>query len=596
MDRPRLRSCDALLCAALLCAGAGVMTRVVAAVPAQGPGPPAGVPTFPVPPAPADDAPAARLDVVATDPQGRAVADLRRADFELLERGVARTLISAEYRGGSDVPRAFAFLLDDFHVASGESTLRARAALSTFVDQLDSRDLVAVLKPLEPAAAVRFTRDREPLRAAIAAFEGRQGDLTPRGDFETQFIGRAPEAVAAARAQIVTAALRDLTLRAGELEVERPILVFVSDGFRRDSLRVRGARGADLQEVVRAAGRLHLTIYPFSPGGAETGPAAEPAMLEWLASQTGGRAVKAPDDLAAGFTRLLRDLASCYTLTWRPPDPDGRFHPIELRTTRRRVELRARAGYWAPLPVGARASVTPSLPMRALHRSAMVDTWVGFVPTPEGQPALVITWEPHAGVARPTTVRLRARTPDGVSLFDGPLGAVRASSGGSTPDSARFAAAASRVELDIEILDAAGRRLDLDTRDVEVPDLRRQRSGPVLWSPQVIRARAFREFESLAADPAAAPSSSRRFARGDRLLIRVPALDASGDAVAVSARLLNAWGQPMREIPSAGTAGEGIAQFGLALSWLGPGQYLIELSGANAHGSATERIPFTLVG
>lgn len=556
--------------------------------------------------------------MVVTDTLGRPVGDLRSADFELRESGIARPLSSVEYRGGAHATRALAFLLDEFHVSPGESTERARAALSRFVDEaLGPQDVTAVLRPLEPAATLQFTRDRAPLRAAIAAFSGRQGDPTPRGDFETQFIGRAPEAVRSARAQIVAAALSDIAIRTGGTGADRAVLVVVSDGFPGDRPGTGAGRAADLQGVVRAASRLQLTIYAFSPGGTprqdpDAGTPARSdagaAMLEWLTAQTGGRAVRWPDDLGAGFARLSRDLASSYTLTWPPLEADGRFHRIELRTKRPRLEVRTPPGYWAAASAGTAAPT--SLPrMRALHRSPLVETWVGLVPragpgaTPGpgaavGPPQVVVSWEARPGAGRAVTARLQARASDGAPLFSGDLSAVRRPAG-SAPDSARFEARGPRVELDIEILDANGKRLDLETRDVDVPDLRQQHPGPVLWFPQILRARAFREYEAMAANPGAAPSSSRRFSRSDRLLIRVPAVDASGEPVAVSARLLNALGQPMREIEATGANGEGIggmAQFGLPLSWLGPGQYLIEVRGTNANGTATERMAFTLDG
>ena len=84
---------------------------------------------------------------------------------------------------------------------------------------------------------------------------------------------------------------------------------------------------------------------------------------------------------------------------------------------------------------------------------------------------------------------------------------------------------------------------------------------------------------------------------GDRLLIRVPVYDASGAAVTVSARVLNERGDAMREIERADSAaGDNIAQFALPLSWLGPGQYMIELSGVNANGTVRERVAFRVRG
>jgi hypothetical protein len=156
---------------------------------------------------------------------------------------------------------------------------------------------------------------------------------------------------------------------------------------------------------------------------------------------------------------------------------------------------------------------------------------------------------------------------------------------------------AGRVELDLTILDIQGTVLDTDARDFDVPDLRSQKRGPVLLAPEVVRARTLRDFNTASADPDAAPSSVRTFARGDRLLIRVPAFDASGASVQVTAKVLNELGQPMRTIDATvGTLRDGMTQFALPLAWLVPGAYQIELLGSNANGAVRERLAFRVTG
>jgi VWFA-related protein len=568
-----------------------------------------------------------RIDAVVTDQQGRPILNLRPSDFELLENGAPRPLTSVELRTPArpdtaaarpieteeDEERAarqpgtrvFAFLLDEFHVAPGANAERARAAVSRFIDeQLQPQDLALVMRPLDAVTGIRFTRDRTALHAAIAELSFRKGDLAPRSAFEEQYIGHGPAAVAAARVQIVTAALRELTLRLGDLQADRGVVVLVSEGFARETAAPRGTRVQDLQGVVRASSRFHLALYTFNPGEPGAKPAddtREAATLEWLAAQTGGRAVLPGEDLAAGFDRLSRDLAAYYAITYRPEKADGRFHPIELRAGRRNVELRARPGYWAPLggewrALVSAASISP-ISRRALHRSTIIDTWVGLASDAAGRVRMVISWEPRPGtVSPPRVVAIKARTPAGAELFTGRVAPVQAGTRAEA-DSARFNVPTGRVELDMSILDMQGKVLDTEVRDFEVPDLQSQKRGPVLLFPELVRARTLRDFQTAVADPDAAPSSARVFARGDRLLIRVPVYDSSGTAVQVSARVLNELGQPMRDIDSAGGAGaNGVAQFALPLSWLGPGQYLIEVAGANANGTVRERVAFRVRG
>jgi hypothetical protein len=209
---------------------------------------------------------------------------------------------------------------------------------------------------------------------------------------------------------------------------------------------------------------------------------------------------------------------------------------------------------------------------------------------------MVVSWEPHATASAAQVVAVRARTTSGAALFDGEL--ARVSSGTAMlADSARFDVPAGRVELDLTVRDVQGKVLDTEVRDFDVPDLRAQKRGPMLLFPEVLRARTLREFREASADPNAAPASARTFARGDRLLIRVPAFDPSGAAIEVRAKVLNEWGQPMREIESvASAAGDAVSQFALPLSWLVPGLYLIEVSATNANGAVKERLTFRVAG
>lgn len=578
----------------------------------------------PLPAAGNGETPPVRIDVVVTDPQGRPILDLRPADFELLENGVSKPLTAVELhplpRAAGDVPpieteadekraarepgtRVFAFFLDEFHVSPGPNTDRVRQALTQFVDEkLRPQDLVVVMKPLDAVTSIHFTRDRVPLHGAIDSFTGRKGDYAPRTRFEEIYIGRAAAAVGAARRQIVTAGLREMTMRLGELNADRAALVVFSEGFPRDIPAPRG-RVADLHGVVRASSLFHHAAYTFNPAAAdEAAPPADRdravAMLQWLASQTGGRAVAA-DAMVAGLARLSHDLDAYYALSYQTAHVDGRFHPVEVRARRRDAVVHTRPGYWAPLGGEWRAMVSSAsaamLPMsrRALRRSVAVDTWVGLIRDADGRARMVITWEPRSrGVSSPQVVAVKARTTSGTTLFDGRLG--RVGSGSRVPsDSARFEVPAGRVEIDLTIYDMVGKVVDTDARDFDVPDLRSQKRGPVLLSPEVVRARTLRDFTSATMDPDAAPSSIRTFTRADRLLIRVPAFDVSGAAVQVTAKVLNEWGQPMRNIDAiAAPPGDGMPQFALPLSWLVPGDYHIELLGTNATGTVKERVAF----
>ena len=580
------------------------------------------------PPSTDSDQAAIRIDAVVTDANGRPIVDLRPTDFELREDGVVRPLDAVELRTlpkAGDVvqsiqtesgeeqaakkpgARVFAFVLDEFHVSAGAAADRVRATMNEFIEQtLKPDDLAVVFKPLDSVAAIQFTRDRALLHGAVDSFTGRKGDLTPHTHFEELYIGHSPEAIVSARRQIVGADLRELTMRLGELQADRGVIVLISEGFPRESPPAsRIMRLPDLDGVVRAASRYHVPIYTVNPSLASEDAGApgerdrSAATLQWLAAQTGGRVTDAAT-LVAGMARLKHDFETYYVLSYRPTQVDGRFHAIEIKAKRRDAMVHATPGYWA-VPTTTWRSVVTSAPAlaisrRALRRSPLIDAWVGIVRTPDGHAEMVISWEPKVhGLSAPQVVALKARTTSGTALFDGRLGQV--GSGTTPPDNARFEVAAGRVEIDMTLFDAGGKNLDIDTRDVDVPDFRAKKAGPVLLAPEVVRARTLRDFQTAISNPDAAPSSVRTFARADRLLIRVPAFDLSGTAVQVTAKILSGWGQPMRDIdPITTTPRDGMSQFALPLAWLVPGEYQIELQAANDNGTVKQRITFRVTG
>jgi len=214
-------------------------------------------------------------------------------------------------------------------------------------------------------------------------------------------------------------------------------------------------------------------------------------------------------------------------------------------------------------------------------------TWVPSAPYPS-----TVTATPSK--PRASTVVITASTPDGTVLFDGPVGPTADPVSPAVPNHASFDAPVGPVRVDMKILDVKGVVLDTDARDLTVP--KPQTAGPTIYSPAVLRARSAREFRALAEDPNAAPVPTRDFWRSDRLLIRVPALDASGMPAAVSATLLNRWRQPMRTIDPMDQQSAPITQFDLPLAGLAPGEYTLRLSVAAPGGMVSEHVTFKVQG
>ena len=214
------------------------------------------------------------------------------------------------------------------------------------------------MKPLDHLTEIRFTRDRTAARAAVSSFAGRRNEYTPRSAFEDQYLGRSPSAVRAARAQIVISGLRALATRIGDLNGGLGGIVLLSEGFTTEVPRARERRLPDLQGLVRASSRFRVLLYAFDPGVVAPPPAdadagttdadaaiESSAFLQSLARQTGGDGLPAGQDLGPALARVSRDLDSYYVLTFTAPHAnDGRFHAVQVTTSRRDAKVRARSG------------------------------------------------------------------------------------------------------------------------------------------------------------------------------------------------------------------------------------------------------------
>ena len=154
-----------------------------------------------------------RISTTVTDRAGKPVTGLTLKDFQLSEDGVVQKLTSVDARRPE--PRRIAILLDEFHVDAAD-TARVRDAVTRFVDErLRPDDAAVVLKPLDPLTTIRLSTERDPLRRAIAGFEGRKDNLEPRNKLEEETLGRSPALVEAGRTQVVLSALRALVGQLG---------------------------------------------------------------------------------------------------------------------------------------------------------------------------------------------------------------------------------------------------------------------------------------------------------------------------------------------------------------------------------------------
>jgi VWFA-related protein len=538
-----------------------------------------------------------RISTIVTDRQGRTIAGLSAKDFEVREDGVLQTLEGVEAR--PPAVRRIAILLDEFHVDAADES-RVRDTVRAFVaERLRPEDALVVLKPLDPLSSIKLTVDRASAERTIDSFEGRNGVYEPRNPLEEETMGRAPSLVEAGRAQVVLSALRALASQLGSAPGRSAILV-VTNGFT--PVRRMTSRGLpDANIVQRFANRYDVPIYAFDPRESPPAAAGDGDTIDRLAAETGGATLRGKD-LATSLARVSLELDAGYTLTYTPAHgDDGKYHPVQVSLVRNlstRADARARAGYISPIPPELRRALYergPILPTRLLRRSPIISVWSGITRIDGPNERIAVTWQPAGGAVKPARVTLKATTFEGKVLFEGSLQPVRVAEAAdeAMPDRAEFDAPTGRVQLDMTILDPAGRKLDVDARDIDVPGPKG--NTPVLLPPIMIATQSARAFREVAADVNAAPDPSRQFRRTERLVIRVPAY-ASGRPLQVTGRLLNRTGQLVQQIDAMSDTANGVMQFDLPLAPLAPGDYFLQFTVQGESGTVDQRVPFKITG
>ena len=245
-----------------------------------------------------------------TDAKGRFVTDLTRDEFVVLEDGVPQPVTTF---ADGEQPVSIALAVDrSWSMADGRLEA-AQVGGRTLLLELGEQDramLVAIGSDVE--VAVPLTDDRRAVDSALQ-------DLDPWGS-------------TALRDAVVTA------FDAIEPAPGRRALVLVSDGLERNS---RLSAEAVLTRV-RASDVL---AYPLVL------QRKVPDLLQELADTTGGRTerVRRLRDLPGAMRRIATELRHQYLLGYQPlrAARSGEYRRIEVRVTRDKHQVRARAGYFS---------------------------------------------------------------------------------------------------------------------------------------------------------------------------------------------------------------------------------------------------------
>ena len=399
---------------------------------------------------------------------------------------------------------------------------------------------------------------------------------------------------------------------------------------------------SDLRYIFQTANRFNTSIYTVDPRGLAVFEfdVSEPTVsintdrrqlrvtqdtLRTLAEETGGRAIVNQNDLRPGLEQMLADANGYYLLGYNSSaaPTDGEFHEIEVRVSNPSLRVRARPGYWAiterDVERAERAVVNE--PPRAVdialdqlaepRRGRLVRTWFGTSRSGgDGKTLVTFVWEPVDGRGRrdeASTVLLTAMGESG-AYFRGRI----PEEGGERRNWATFEVDPGELQIGLAIEGSAGEVLDRDRVEMDVPDY--TTPEVVLSTPVFVRARNELEYRSLVDDWTVPPAVSRSFRRTERMLLRFQAYAPGGAVPAVEARLVNRAGEAIvpldvvqpgapaagSEAPPAGAGdpasrpGPNAFQVPVAIPFLPPGEYLIELTATFGDGETTHLAAFRI--
>ena len=289
--------------------------------------------------------------------------------------------------------RIFLIFVDDLHL-DFRNTPRVRQLFTKIAKNLvHDGDMFGIVSTGPSSLAIDLTYDRQVLDAAIQKISGNA--LRPADILEGAETQEGPSEVRY-RAHVAFSTAYDLMRNMEKVHNRRKAVIYVSNGYdfnpfekaRRgedmfgrtfgtgqedttdpfsQSLR-QGQQFADadlareVSELTRAANRANATLYTIDPRGLVAGADIDEQIdpVEWgdhvrktqdslrvLADLTGGIAVVNQNDFDKAIKRIDAETSDYYVLGYysKNPDPLKRTRRIEVKTSRRDLEVWSRTSY-----------------------------------------------------------------------------------------------------------------------------------------------------------------------------------------------------------------------------------------------------------
>jgi len=268
------------------------------------------------------------VSVAIRDGRGRVVRDLTKADFQVIDSGVARP-IKDFYSGES--PISLAILLDiSGSMGVGGNMDRARDAVRTVLARLAARGDEAAFYTFDSKLqeVVTFTTDLSRIRAVSLA--GRPWGMTSLYD-----------------------AIAATAKSAAERQNRHRAVLVITDGVDTGS-RMKPQEVSGIASSIDVPVYLLTVVNPLDHPGGEysvieaAGEHSSVASLSDLARWTGGdmRICSMPEHTAVAVDDLFNELRYQYLITFEPGTSPG-WHPLEIRTQKKNLVVHARGGYMA---------------------------------------------------------------------------------------------------------------------------------------------------------------------------------------------------------------------------------------------------------
>lgn len=267
------------------------------------------------------------LDVVAIDHASQVIRDLARQDFEVKDDGrpvVIETFTAVAARGIVDEERSVVLLMDDVGVPiSGTSPMRQIG-----------RVLLSPMHAVDEVSVVRLSRARDEaygdLESALQRIDQYHGGMVPYSSLDTPLTML--KTVARIAEQLEPIEHR----RKAVICLGPPPVCNVREPASGATTEFRNAWAS----AMSAAARANVSVYEVDPTGLTQSSGPRGIGLVRL---TGGDVLQHSNTFGDASARIWRESSYYYLLGyWAVPTGAGRMRTIDIRTTRRDVEVRAR--------------------------------------------------------------------------------------------------------------------------------------------------------------------------------------------------------------------------------------------------------------